>query len=196
MQLPDKKFTGYGTSGQNTALKYFFIVPDRFDPDNISPRKYHDIEEPVSFNTFWTVNFDIPVNSFVESNLPQIQMNSFQGYLDSDPEFSVSFATYPILKTNIDGIDTEIKFGYNLKPEEKQNLEFYLPLHLKFLQERIGSLPKVFSFQINSEPRKISSEMMILHSGNLDSHCLQKLKKQILTISESLPKSSGRKDHC
>ncbi|WP_228412745.1 aminopeptidase [Chryseobacterium sp. G0162] len=142
MQLPDKKFTEYGTSGQNTALKYFFIVPDHFDPDNISERKYHDIEESVSFNTFWTVNFDIPVNSFIESNLPQIQMNSFQGYLDSDPEFSVSFNTYPVIKTNIDGTDTEIKFGYNIKPDEKQNLEFYLPLHLKFLKEKIGSLPK------------------------------------------------------
>lgn len=142
MQLPDKKFTGYGTSGQYTALKYFFIVPDHFDPDNITERKYHDIEEPVNFNTFWTVNFDLPVNSFIESNLPQIQINSFQGYLDSDPEFLVSPNIYPILKINVDGADTEIKLGYNLKPEEKQNLEFYLPLHLKFLKEKIGSLPK------------------------------------------------------
>ncbi|SIS81476.1 hypothetical protein SAMN05421786_102302 [Chryseobacterium ureilyticum] len=142
MQLPDKKFTGYGTSAQNIALKYFFIVPDRFDPDNISPRNYHDIEEPVSFNTFWTINFDIPVNTFIEGNLPQIQMNSFKGYLDSDPEFSISSYTSPIIKVNVDGTDTEIKFGYNLKPDEKQNLEFYLPLHLKFLKEKIGSLPK------------------------------------------------------
>lgn len=142
MQLPDKTFTGYGTSDQNIALKYFFIVPDHFDPDNISERKYHDIEEPVNFNTFWTVNFDIPVNSFVEGNLPQTQMNSFKGYLDSNPEFLISPITYPSIKTNIDGNTTEIKFGYNLKPEEKQDLEFYLPLHLKFLKERIGSLPE------------------------------------------------------
>ena len=142
MQLPDKKFTGYGTSAQNIALKYFFIVPDRFDPDNISQRNYHDIEEPVSFNTFWTINFDIPVNTFIEGNLPQIQMNSFKGYLDSDPEFTISSYTSPIIKVNVDGTDTEIKFGYNLKPDEKQNLEFYLPLHLKFLKEKIGSLPK------------------------------------------------------
>lgn len=142
MQLPDKKFTGYGTSAQNIALKYFFIVPDRFDPDNISQRNYHDIEEPVSFNTFWTINFDIPENTFIEGNLPQIQMNSFKGYLDSDPEFTISSYTSPIIKVNVDGTDTEIKFGYNLKPDEKQNLEFYLPLHLKFLKEKIGSLPK------------------------------------------------------
>ncbi|REC47995.1 gluzincin family metallopeptidase [Chryseobacterium pennipullorum] len=141
MQLPDKRFTGYGTSGQNTALKYFFIVPDHFDPDNISPRSYNDIEESVSFNTYWTINFDIPVNHFIEGNLPQIQMNSFKGYLDSDPEFLISQTQYPSIKINNEGIDTEIKFGYTLKPEEKQNLEFYLPLHLKFLKEKTGALP-------------------------------------------------------
>ena len=65
MQLPDKKFTGYGTSEQDIALKYFFIVPDHFDADNISKRDYHDIEESVSFNTYWTVNFDLPVNYFI-----------------------------------------------------------------------------------------------------------------------------------
>ncbi|MEG0928575.1 aminopeptidase [Chryseobacterium sp.] len=142
MLLPDKKFTGYGTSSQITALKYFFIVPDHFDPDNISQNNYHDIEEPVSFNTFWTVNFDIPVNNFIEGNLPQVQMNSFKGYLDSDPEFLISQTAYPSIITNVEGSSTVIKFGYNLKPEEKQNLEFYLPLHLKFLKEKIGFLPE------------------------------------------------------
>ncbi|WP_228377911.1 aminopeptidase [Chryseobacterium luteum] len=142
MLLPDKKFTGYGTSESITALKYFFIVPDHFDPDNISKRNYHDIEESVSFNTFWTVNFDLPPNSFIESNLPQVQMNAFKGYLDSDPEFLISQNGLPSIKVNVDGTDTEIKFGYNLKPEEKQNLEFYLPLHLKFIKEKIGFLPK------------------------------------------------------
>ncbi|MFP3833196.1 aminopeptidase [Chryseobacterium sp. SIMBA_028] len=142
MLLPDKKFTGYGTSSQNTALKYFFIVPDHFDPDNISQNNYHDIEESVSFNTFWTVNFDIPVNNFIEGNLPQVQMNSFKGYLDSDPEFFISQTAYPAITTNVEGSNTVVKFGYNLKPEEKQNLEFYLPLHLKFLKEKIGFLPE------------------------------------------------------
>jgi hypothetical protein len=142
IQLPDKKFTGYGTSDKNIALKYFFIVPDRFDPDNISKRNYHDIEESVSFNTFWTVNFDLPVNYFIESNLQQIQMNSFNGYLDSDPEFLISQNEYPSININTDGIKTEVRFGYNLKPEEKQNLEFYLPLQLKFIKERIGFVPE------------------------------------------------------
>lgn len=142
IQLPDKKFTGYGTSDKSIALKYFFIVPDRFDPDNISKRDYHDIEESVSFNTYWTVNFDLPVNYFIESNLQQIQMNSFKGYLDSDPEFLISENEYPSIKINTSDVNTEVKFGYNLRPEEKQNLEFYLPLHLKFIKERIGFIPE------------------------------------------------------
>lgn len=145
IQLPDSRFTGYGTSATGAALKYFFIVPDRFDPDNVSPRKYQDIEESVSFNTFWTVNFDLPANYFVESNLKQTQINSFNGYLDADPEFIVSLNEYPSITVNTGDIRTEVKFGYNLTPEQKQNLEFYLPLQLKFIKERIGILPeKIF----------------------------------------------------
>jgi len=142
IQLPDKKFTGYGTSDKNLALKYFFIVPDHFDPDNISKRDYHDIEESVSFNTYWIINFDLPVNYFIESNLQQLQMNSFRGYLDSDPEFLISQNQYPSITINNDDIKTEIKFGYDLTPEQKQNLEFYLPLHLKFIKDRIGTIPQ------------------------------------------------------
>lgn len=142
IQLPDSRFTGYGTSATGAALKYFFIVPDRFDPDNISPRKYQDIEESVSFNTFWMVNFDLPANYFVESNLKQTQINSFNGYLDADPEFIVSLNEYPSITINTGDIRTEVKFGYNLTPEQKQNLEFYLPLQLKFIKERIGILPE------------------------------------------------------
>ncbi len=142
IQLPDSRFTGYGVSAVHTALKYFFIVPDRFDPDNISSRKYHDIEESVSFNTFWTVNFDLPVNYFVESNLRQTQSHSFSGYLDTDPEFLISPNEYPSINVNTDDIRTEVTFGYNLSPEERQNLEFYLPLHLKFIKEKIGTIPE------------------------------------------------------
>ncbi|WP_326985033.1 aminopeptidase [Chryseobacterium sp. MYb264] len=142
MQLPDKKFTGYGTSDKNIALKYFFIVPDHFDPDNILKRDYYDIEETVNFNTYWTVNFDAPVNSFIESNLQQIQMNFFKGYLDSDPEFLISDRPFSSIGIHSEGIDTEIIFGYPLKPQEKQDLEFFLPLHLKFIKDRIGIIPE------------------------------------------------------
>ncbi|WP_345992043.1 aminopeptidase [Chryseobacterium sp. Chry.R1] len=141
IQLPDKKFTGYGTSDRNIALKYFFIVPDHFDPGNILGRYYHDIEESVSFNTYWTVQFDLPAQSFIESNLHQDQSNLFKGYLDSDPEFIISQDEYPFINVNTGDISTEVRFGYPLTPQEKENLEFYLPLHLKFIKEQIGYLP-------------------------------------------------------
>lgn len=142
LQLPDKKFTGYGTSEQDIALKYFFIVPDHFDPENISGRDYHDIEESVNFNTYWSVDFDTPTNSFIQSNLQQIQPNSFKGYLDSDPEFIISKNNFPTIKVNTDDIKTEIKFGYNISKQDIQNLEFYLPLQLRFIKDKIGFVPE------------------------------------------------------
>ncbi|WP_241507652.1 gluzincin family metallopeptidase [Chryseobacterium piscium] len=142
IQLPDKKFTGYGTSEQDIALKYFFIVPDHFDPDNISKRDYHDIEESVNFNTYWSIDFDTPSNSFIQSNLQQIQPNSFKGYLDSDPEFIISKNNFPTIKINTEDIKTEIKFGYNISKQEIQNLEFYLPLQLRFIKDKIGFVPE------------------------------------------------------
>jgi len=141
IQLPDKNFTGYGTSENNIALKYFFIVPDHFDPDNILSRNYNDIEESVNFNTNWTVNFDVPAKHFIESNLQQTSINSFNGYLDSDPEFVISQNQFPIIKINTEDLQTEIKFGYNISPQEIQNLEFFLPLQLKFIKEKIGYVP-------------------------------------------------------
>lgn len=141
VQLPDRKFTGYGTSDRDIALKYFFIVPDHFDPDNIFKRNYHDIEESVSFNTYWTFNFDLPVNYFIESNLHQTQPFLFKGYLNSDPEFLISPNTYPSINIDMEDIKTEVQFGYHLTPQEKENLEFYLPLHLKFVRDEIGTIP-------------------------------------------------------
>ncbi|MBO6185389.1 MAG: aminopeptidase [Chryseobacterium sp.] len=142
MQLPDKKFTGYGTSEQDIALKYFFIVPDHFDSGNISKRNYHDIEESVNFNTFWSVDFNMPSQSFIQSNLQQIQPNIFKGYLDSDPEFIISKNNFPTIKIDTEDIKTEIKFGYNISKPEIQNLEFYLPLQLKFIKNKIGFIPE------------------------------------------------------
>ncbi|MCD1116117.1 gluzincin family metallopeptidase [Chryseobacterium turcicum] len=142
MQLPDKKFTGYGTSEQDIALKYFFIVPDHFDSGNISKRNYHDIEESVNFNTYWSVDFETPSQAFIQSNLQQIQPNLFKGYLDSDPEFIISKNNFPTIKIDTEDIKTEIKFGYTISKQEIQNLEFYLPLQLRFIKDKIGFIPK------------------------------------------------------
>ncbi|MCW3168542.1 aminopeptidase [Chryseobacterium sp. 09-1422] len=142
IQLPDKKFTGYGTSDNTIALKYFFIVPDHFDPDNISKRNYHDIEESVNFNTYWKFNFNLPANHFINGNLQQDSTYSFTGYLDADPEFVISQTQFPTINVHSDDINTEIKFGYAISPQEIQNLEFFLPLHLKFIKDKIGFVPE------------------------------------------------------
>ncbi|KUJ57064.1 aminopeptidase [Chryseobacterium aquaticum subsp. greenlandense] len=142
LQLPDKKFTGYGTSESDIALKYFFIVPDHFDPDNNSARSYNDIEEAVNFNTHWKFKFDLPPNLFVDGNLQQNEINSFNGYSDTDPEFVISQNQFQTIKINSDNITTEVKLGYPINPQEVQNLEFFLPLQLKFIKEKTGYIPE------------------------------------------------------
>lgn len=142
LQLPDKKFTGYGTSEGDIALKYFFIVPDHFDPDNNSARSYNDIEEAVNFNTHWKFKFDLPPNLFVDGNLQQNEINSFNGYSDTDPEFVISKNQFQTIKINSDDITTEVKLGYPINPQEVQNLEFFLPLQLKFIKEKTGYIPE------------------------------------------------------
>lgn len=176
MQLPDKKFTGYGTSEQDIVLKYFFIVPDHFDVDNISKRDYHDIEESVNFNTYWSVDFDAPSNSFIQSNLQQIQPNLFKGYLDSDPEFIISKNTFPTIKIDTEDIKTEIKFGYNISKQEIQNLEFYLPLQLKFIKDKIGFIPEQLFISEKFRAKKTFSGITILNFGNSGLNYFRMLK--------------------
>ncbi|MBQ0151891.1 MAG: aminopeptidase, partial [Chryseobacterium sp.] len=140
--LPHKKFTGYGSAADFVALKYFFIVPDHFDPDNISKRSYLDMEESVNFNTHWNVQINLPKNTFAESNLEKISDNTFIGDLATDPEFIISKQKFRSIAIHSDDINTNIKFGYALSASEIQNLEFFLPLHLKFIKEKLGFVPK------------------------------------------------------
>ena len=142
LQLPDKKFTGYGTSANNTSLKYFFIVPDHFDPENSHNRNFLDIEESVNYNTFWKFDLQLPAKFLAQGNLEKTNENTFEGYLDSDPEFIISQEKFPVLKVNAATFTTEIKLGYNVSEQEKQNLEFFLPLQLKFIEDRMGSIPE------------------------------------------------------
>ncbi|WP_407401261.1 aminopeptidase [Chryseobacterium sp.] len=142
VNLPPKKYTGYGVSEENIALKYFFIVPDHFDPDNISKRSYLDMEESVNFNTHWNVQINLPNNTFAESNLEKISDNTFVGDLDTDPEFIISKQKFHSTSIYTDDMETNIKFGYALSASEIQNLEFFLPLHLNFIKEKLGFVPK------------------------------------------------------
>ena len=141
LNLPNQKFTGYGTDRNKISLKYFFLVPDSFDHQNSQEKKFIDIEENQSPGNYWKILFDVPVNHYSQSNLPQIQPNYFEGNLNTNPEFLISANNFPKISTVIEGKKTEITFGYFLTETEKQNLEFYLPLQLNFIKNKTGFLP-------------------------------------------------------
>lgn len=141
LQLPISNFTGYGFSKKNIAIKYFFLVPDSFEDQKPSEKKYIDTEETANHSTFWTINLDIPANYYSKSNLPEIQSNYYKGFLKNDPEILISQINYPKIITDVMGKRVEVSFGYMLTDEERQHLEFYLPLHLIFINEKLGMLP-------------------------------------------------------
>ncbi|WP_027376525.1 gluzincin family metallopeptidase [Kaistella palustris] len=145
LQLPSQKFTGYGTGVGTAALKYFFLVPDGFETAGQQPKYYKDIEENQSPGNYWKVNLDVPVNYYSASNLQEIQPNYFEGILNTDPEFLISEHPLETISTYIDGAPVKVVFGYHLSAAEKENLEFYLPLQLSFIKNKIGTLPaKIF----------------------------------------------------
>lgn len=145
LNLPNQKFTGYGTDGNKISLKYFFLVPDSFDHQNSEEKKFIDIEENQSPGNYWKIILDVPANHYSQSNLPQVQLNYFEGNLNTTPEFAISANNFPTISTMVEGRKTEINFGYFLTESEKQNLEFYLPLQLSFIKNKTGFLPtKIF----------------------------------------------------
>ena len=145
LHLPDEKFTTYGIGEKQFSLKYFFIVPDAFEDENQKPKHYLNIEENQSPGNYWNVTFELPPHYFAESNLEQIQSNSFEGTLNKDPEFLISNRITDQITTQVDDQNIQIDFGYTLTKTEKQNLEFYLPLQLHFIKNKIGNLPsKIF----------------------------------------------------
>ena len=145
LQLPHSKFTSYGKEENKFALKYFFLVPDGFKNQNQEERFYIDIEENQSPGNYWRVNLDIPTQFYSQSNLQEVQPNYFEGNLKIDPEFYISENQFPSIITNVEGKKVEVNFQYFLTPEDVANLEFYLPLHLNFIKNKIGFLPeKIF----------------------------------------------------
>lgn len=145
LSLPSMKLTGYGISANKVALKYFFLIPDSYENENSANKEFLDIEETSSFDVNWQINLELPNGEFSESNLAQIVPNSFKGILKTDPEIFISKAPFLKLNSILKGKNVEIVFGYSLSEEELQNLEFYIPLHLSFIEEKTGALPeKIF----------------------------------------------------
>ncbi|QDP84375.1 M1 family metallopeptidase [Chryseobacterium sp. SNU WT5] len=141
INLPDAKFTGYGTAVNKIALKYFFLTPDSFETEIPSFRYYLDIEENQSPGNFWKINLKVPAGLAVESNLPKISDHSFEGQLNKDPEFIIREANFDQITTQVNDQKITIEFSYLLTELERRNLEFFLPLQLHFIKNKIGFLP-------------------------------------------------------
>lgn len=145
LHLPQKKFTGYGTENGKVTLKYFFIVPDSFENENQNPRHFINIEENQSPGNYWKIKFGLPANYQLQSNLTEIEPNVFAGQLNNDPEFQLQENNFDQLTSTIDGQRIEVNFGYPLLEKDKLALEFYLPLQLSFIKNKVGVLPhKIF----------------------------------------------------
>ena len=143
-QIPDAQFTGYGVSKNDVLLKYFFLVPDYFDTENARKKHYFNIDETINVDTFYAVDFSSSPMK-VSSNLPEKSPKIFEGKLNKDVEVYLSSEENFKIATFLDGKNYLVEFAYPLSEEEKNYLEFYLPLQLKFIKEKIGYLPeKIF----------------------------------------------------
>lgn len=138
LQLPDKSFTGYGTGLGNINLKYFFLVPDSFDSENKINKNYIDTEEGANFNQYWSFKIEPPKEYYVESNLIKIGENSFSGKLNTDLEIILAPYNFPSFDIPMDGKSTKVVLGFPITEKDQQDLEFYLPLQLKFIEKQFG----------------------------------------------------------
>lgn len=141
IQLPNQEYTGYGVNDNSVSLKYFFLVPDSFDAENSTEKFFLDLNENYNINTHYKVKF-LNISQNISSNLQQTSHNIFEGVLNKDVEFHISEKTSSIFSADIDGETYVVELGYAVTDEEKEFLEFYLPLQLKFIKEKTGFLPK------------------------------------------------------
>lgn len=152
MQLPNATFTGYGTNNEEAYLKYFFIVPDTFDPENINHKSYLNINETANIDTFYRVTF-VNTPFKIGSNLTEKEPNCFEGILKKDVEISLRKDENFSFKTILDGKTYETEITYPITETEKRFLEFYIPLHLNFILSRTGQLPNKIFISPNSKTK-------------------------------------------
>lgn len=135
IQLPEARFTGYGIQPDEISLKYFFLVPTD------APRHFLNIEENQSSKAYWRVQFSENQRA-VFSNLPEVSPQLFEGSLSDDPYFILKpqVAATPYFRLKYKNTLVEIPFP--LTYEQQQNLNFYLPLQLNFIEGILGDLPK------------------------------------------------------
>ncbi len=144
LTLPKITITGYGADKDKAALKYFFIIPDTFETENQYGRYFLDIDETQNGGSFWDINLNIPQSYFAEGNLFK-NGNHFSGRLTVDPEFIITKTEPQTIIAENRTKETKVVFGYPISEIEKSSLEFYIPLHLNFINEKIGFVPdKIF----------------------------------------------------
>lgn len=203
LKLPNSHFTGYGISDNGLSLKYFFIVPDSFETNEQDRKFYLDTEEIQNTQSYWNISLELPTTMFAKSNLPETQPSYFSGKLMTDPEILISSSQFSSITTEVDGQGILVDFGYPLTMAEKQNLEFLLPLELKYIKNKLGTLPgKIFisqkfrndeDFIGNNDIRFWKFHYKLFNdTENADMDYLGILTKNILNQSLSYNKS---KDH-
>lgn len=142
LKIPSAKFTGYGYEENSWNLKYFFPVPDSFSGRTLSAKNFLDADETENAGTYWDIKFTLPSQWKAAGNLEQPATGHFTGTLNSDPEIQLSTTSISKLETSVDGNPVTVSFGYKISNEEKPFLEFYLPLHLQFVHQKTGLLPR------------------------------------------------------
>lgn len=147
IKLPSAKFTGYGTdfSKEQVYLKYFFIVPDGFENEAQDHKYFNDINETQYGGHFWEAELQIPMDFSAESNLPKKSDSIFAGALSVDPEFLITKKTSEQITAFVGDQKTDVVLGYEIEKTQKEQLEFYLPLQLGFIKNKVGFVPeKIF----------------------------------------------------
>ena len=141
IQLPDARFTGYGVDVNQILLKYFFLVPETFEDESQRNSFYRDTEETANAGSFWKVDFEVPANWKIYSNLNQINDSDFEGPSINDPEFQISKELYPEFNVNFDGQAINIQLGYQVTEYQRQILGSVMENQLKFIKSKTGNLP-------------------------------------------------------
>jgi len=142
IKLPDARFTGYGINTNHILLKYFFLVPETYENESQNNSFYRDTEETANAGSFWKVNFEIPKNWKIYSNLIQKKEYEFEGKSLNDPEFQISKEIYPEFYVNIDNQNIKVDLGYQITEYQRQTLNSVLTNHLKFIKAKTGNIPE------------------------------------------------------
>lgn len=144
LKLPKISITGFGVGEGKAELKYFFIVPDTFETENQYGRHFLDIDETQNGGSYWEIELHAPQNFYTEGNLLK-NGQKFAGTLTADPEFIITKTEPVSIIAENKAKETKVVFGYPLTEAEKSSLEFFIPLHLNFIQEKMGFVPdKIF----------------------------------------------------